>query len=47
LPLKKQVSNAYEKSIQKAIERISLAIGSLDSNQEKEGRLSRFFNRFR
>ena len=46
LPLKKQVSNAFEKSIQKAIEKISYAIGNLNKEPEQEGnKLTRFFRR--
>ena len=47
LPYKKQVNNAFEKSIQKAIEKISISIGSLNTDKEQDGKLSRFFNRFR
>lgn len=47
LPLKKQVNNAFTKDIQKVIEKVSLAIGSLNTEQEKDGRLTKFFNRFR
>jgi len=41
------VNNAFTKDIQKVIEKVSLAIGSLNTEQEKEGRFTKFFNRFR
>ena len=47
LPFKKQVNNNFEKSIQKAIEKVSISIGSLNTERENDGKLSKFFNRFR
>jgi len=47
LPYKKQVNNSFEKSIQKAIEKISISIGSLNTEKESDGKFTKFFNRFR
>ncbi|TET59451.1 MAG: hypothetical protein E3J52_05835 [Promethearchaeota archaeon] len=47
VPNKRYVKSAFGKDIQQAISKISNAIGQVESDKEKDGFLTRQFNRFR